>query len=255
MDNDDAMVGQILTRREAMLRFGAAGLGLLAGGAALGRAVAGGSPVQTKVDLYASPAMTEGPFFVDEKLNRSNVIGDTKREAVIKGLPLHLEIAVYTLTASGPRPLKGAHVDIWHCDAIGVYSDESHPMNSENTAGQHWLRGYQVTDEKGIVHFDTIYPGWYPGRSTHIHFKVRTFNGAKETHEFTSQWFFDEAVSDKVNAIASYSKREGRRTPNPRDGIYSERQVDGTSAGSHLMLALSDGKNGKVGKFSVGLRF
>jgi protocatechuate 3,4-dioxygenase beta subunit len=254
MDNDDAMVGQILTRREAMLRFGAAGIGLLAGGTALGKAIAVGEP-QKKVDLYASPALTEGPFFVDDKLNRSNLLGDTKREAVAKALPLHLAIAVYKLTSSGPKPLQGAHVDIWHCDAAGVYSDESHPMNSENTAGQHWLRGYQVADAKGIVQFDTIYPGWYPGRATHIHFKVRTFDGAKETHEFTSQWFFDEAVNEKVYTAPPYSKRDGQRTRNERDGIFSERQVDGTSAGSHLMLTLSDGKKGKVGKFSVGLRF
>ena len=86
-------------------------------------------------------------------------------------MPLTLTVALSQVAASGAcTPLANALVDMWHCDALGVYSD----VSSQNTLGQRFLRGYQVSDANGQVQFLTIYPGWYAGRAVHIHFKVRT---------------------------------------------------------------------------------
>ena len=105
-----------------------------------------------------SPAMTEGPFFVDEGLNRSDVTAGATHAAVTEGVPLLLEVAVVG-ARSGCAALAGVRVDIWHADANGDYSD----VGAQR--GRQFLRGYQVTDASGKVAFRTIYPGWYPGRA------------------------------------------------------------------------------------------
>jgi protocatechuate 3,4-dioxygenase beta subunit len=97
-------------------------------------------------------------------------------------------------------------VDIWHCDAFGVYSDAVDP--GFNTVGQKFLHGYQITDNNGSVELTTIYPGWYAGRTVHIHFKVRLFAGTTQTYSFTSQLYFDDTFTDQVFATqAPYNTR------------------------------------------------
>ena len=88
--------------------------------------------------------------------------------------------------------MAGAMVDICQCDAIGVYSDVRATNGFFNTGGQRFLRGYQVTDASGVAKFTTVYPGWYQGRSVHIHFKIRTNAGGRNA-EFVSQLYFDDA--------------------------------------------------------------
>lgn len=251
MDHDDKLVGQIISRRQA-LGLSVAGLAFLAGTKA-GAAEAEGISLD-EIDLVATPELTEGPFFVDNKLKRRNVIGETKRSSVKEGSPLKLAITVCQIKDGKAIPLKGAHVDIWHADAIGSYSDESpSPIQSEDTKGQTWLRGYQVTDEKGVVEFETIYPGWYQGRTSHIHFKIRSYSASGNvTHEFTSQFFFDEKVNDVVLKKAPYN---GLSKPvrNEQDGIYAYRQADGTRVGSHLMLKTKEVRGAYEATFSVAL--
>ena len=99
-------------------------------------------------------------------------------------------------------------MDIWHCDAHGLYSDVSDPRF--DTQGKKFLRGYQTTDSNGVAKFITIYPGWYQGRAVHIHFKIRS--GSGPVYEFVSQLFFDDALSDQVYNQAPYDGR-GARTP------------------------------------------
>ena len=107
---------------------------------------------------------------MDAKLNRSDIRSDAASGEVKEGAPLDLVLAVSALRAGGCAPLAGAHVDIWHCVATGVYSGVEDP--GYKTVGQTFLRGYQLTDDAGEVRFRTIYPGWYPGRAVHIHFKT-----------------------------------------------------------------------------------
>lgn len=254
MDNDDAIVGRILSRREALVTVGKAGLLLVTGGGLLGVA-RGVQTVKPSVHLVATPALTEGPFFVDERLKRSDVTAGTTRTAVTRGLPLLLTFKVYLLQRENYIPLKDVYVDIWQADVLGVYSDESNPMNGENTAHQTWLRGYQVTGSNGTVQFKTIFPGWYPSRTAHIHFKVRTFAGQNNTtSEFTSQLFFRDQDTDIVYARSPYNVRRKRSTTNSTDSVFNERQADGSVAGSHLLLNLREaGSNGFASEFAIVL--
>jgi hypothetical protein len=110
-------------------------------------------------------------------------------------------------------------VDIWHCDAQGVYSDATDP--GFNTVGQKFLRGYQETDANGQAQFLTIYPGWYNGRAVHIHFKIRTALD-ESGHEFTSQLFFNDDFTDVVYTQAPYASEGQRTLLNEQDGIYQQ---------------------------------
>jgi protocatechuate 3,4-dioxygenase beta subunit len=185
------------------------------------------------------PQQTEGPYFVDEELNRSDIRSDPRTGALKNGTPLKLTLAVSTQSGKNAcSAVTGAQVDIWHCDAQGIYSDVLDP--SFNTKGQKFLRGFQRTDSNGIVAFTTIYPGWYEGRAVHIHFKIRSAG-----HEFTSQIYFPDDLTDRVHA-ASYYRKPGHRTRNRDDGIF-------TSGGKDLILTPARTANGYAGTFSVGL--
>ncbi len=137
MDNDDATVGRIFTRREALQVVAQGGLGLAAVGGTYKLGYA--APLldnQPKVNLVASPVLTEGPFFVDEKLKRSDLVSGTTRPSVKNGVPLHINFTLYKLSGTTHTLVKDAHIDVWHADAIGVYSDENNPMNHEMTSHQ-----------------------------------------------------------------------------------------------------------------------
>ena len=258
MENDDAPVGTILCRRQVLRAAAQAGAGFLALNWLAPLIAAEPAPsTQPKVDLFASPALTEGPFFVDEKLNRSNIVGDTKRASVVNGLPLALGFTIYQMAGKVLAPMKDVQVDVWHSDAAGAYSDESNPMNHEDTSKQTWLRGFQKTADDGKVAFETIVPGWYQGRTAHIHFKVRLYSAAgAKTYEFTSQLFVDDAITTAVYANAPYSSRPSRNTTNANDSVYNTTGTNGAVAGSQLLLGLTpaSSNNGYVGTFSIGLQ-
>jgi protocatechuate 3,4-dioxygenase beta subunit len=203
-------------------------------------------------EVEATPQQTEGPYFVDEKLNRSDIKSDPSNGAQ-EGVPMNLVIHVYDVDNGACVPLKGAQVDIWHANASGVYSD----VQQMGTQGNKFLRGYQVTDDNGTVRFTTIYPGWYPGRAVHIHFKIRTFEGANETLEFTSQFFFNDTISDQVYSQSPYREHGIRDTRNSQDSIFNGASLDGsvqTHAGEHVMLNVTKQDQGYLGTFNVGLK-
>jgi len=186
-----------------------------------------------------TPPQTEGPYWVDERLNRSDIRVDPSDGSIEPGVPLQLVVNVLRADQDC-SPASGVQVDVWHCDAGGLYSDEA----ANDTVGRKFLRGYQVTDADGAVQFTTIYPGWYRGRTIHIHFRIRTFDGATKTYDFTSQVYFDDAISDAVLANAPYNMRGARDTTNANDTIFD--------AATLLALA-DDGNGGYVGTFDVAL--
>jgi protocatechuate 3,4-dioxygenase beta subunit len=190
------------------------------------------------------PAQTEGPYFVEERLERSDIRFDPKSGTAKAGVPLRLSFRLSRVNAGNCVPLAGAQVHVWHCDAAGVYSDVRDP--SFDTRGQQFLRGFQKTDADGVATFSTIYPGWYRGRAVHIHFKVRYPADAKRTHEFTSQIYFDDALSDAIFTVPPYAGRGKRDTRNAEDGIYSR-------GGRQLMLPLAKENAGYAGTFELGL--
>ena len=141
-------------------------------------------------------------------------------------MPLTLTILVQNLTSGGCSALAGAYVDVWHCDAKGIYSDEAsyNPGGGTGvvtTTGQKFLRGYQIADANGQVQFTTIYPGWYSGRTIHVHVRVRTYSGATVLGNFVSQIFFDDSISNIVLAQAAYSRSTARDTVNSNDMVYN----------------------------------
>src|SRR5690606_21898615 len=213
MDNDDLTVGRILTRREILALFGAAGLTALTppGGMAQAAPVGG---------CIVRPEMIEGPYFVDERLERSDSRPEPATGEVPAGLPRTLGFLVSRLDGGTCVPLRDATVDLWQCDARGEYSAFEDRQAGFDTRGRAFLRGYQRTDADGIARFTTIYPGWYPGRAVHVHFKIRTAGPDGRSWEFTSQLYFDEAVTDQVHARPPYAEKGRRDTLNDADGFY-----------------------------------
>jgi protocatechuate 3,4-dioxygenase beta subunit len=174
--------------------------------------------------------MTEGPFYVDEALVRRDIRDGREGSE----LALRLKIVDAATCAAIP----GAAVDLWHCDAQGNYSATS-PAN----ANERFLRGRQIAGADGIVDFATIYPGWYPGRTPHIHLKVLV--GAREAA--TSQLFFPDELSAKVYARPPYAARGSANTTNGADGVLRwARGADGAwpkmaENGARLMGTLTVG--------------
>jgi protocatechuate 3,4-dioxygenase beta subunit len=190
------------------------------------------APPLSPVDLLAgattcplTPETIAGPTWFDAHAVRSDVREDRP------GSPLDLAFRVEG--GGGCAPVPAAVVDLWQCDATGVYSgfagaapgqggsragaDEYGDPESRATAPQRFLRGTQVTGGDGVVRFASIYPGWYPTRTAHLHLKVHL--DARTV--LTTQLFFDDAVTDAVYAVAPYSAHPGRDTRNDRDAFYS----------------------------------
>ncbi len=234
------MTTDLLHGRRAALRA------LAAGGAVSvpNRALARRETPSVAPVCVLTPAQTEGPFFVDEHLERADIRSDASDGSIRQGVPLLLALRVFAVTARGCEPVRNAAVDVWHCDAAGVYSDAD--GMGLRTRGTKFLRGYQVSDADGAVHFTTIYPGAYRGRAVHIHFKVRTNTGDRR-NEFTSQLYFDDALTDRVHAAAPYAASIGQRTRNAQDGLFR-------TGGRALILDARQAADGYAGAFDVGLR-
>lgn len=223
------------SRRAALAALGVTGATLLAG-----RTLAQDKRAPACV---LTPAQTEGPYFVDEKLERSDIRSDPSDGSVRPGVPLALQLRVSSVDGAACRAVSGAIVDVWHCDAAGIYSDVNDMRLG--TRGSKFLRGYQVTDGEGRVRFTTIYPGAYPGRAVHIHFKVRT-GASGRSREFTSQLYFDDTLTDRVHARVPYAGAGASRTRNEGDGLYR-------AGGRQLRLDVVPAGEGYAAVYEVGL--
>lgn len=244
------------TRRQALGAMGALGVALFAGCGGGGggssdsastttttsSSTSSGGTTSSDLSCVVTPEVTEGPYFVDEKLERYDLTGDTIEASVLNGLPLYLEITVYDVSSGSCTPAGDVQIDIWHASATGLYSDEA----VQGTSGETFLRGYQVTGSDGTVSFKTIYPGWYSGRTVHIHIKARRYDGSgNQTQAATTQMFFDDSVTDEVMASLPYSSRGGRDTRNATDNIYKD--------GLLLELGETADGSGYTGVFTLGL--
>lgn len=247
MDNDDRQVGRVLSRREALRLLGATGAVMLAGQEP-GRAAAQDTPTARTAlpDCIVTPAQTEGPYYRDVQLDRSDIRTDPTDGSVRSGVPLRLTLRVLDISRNRCSPAAGAVVDVWHCDALGLYSGVRDVNRLFDTSGKKFLRGYQTTDADGTVRFVTIYPGWYPGRTVHIHFKVRSEPRSNQQYEFTSQLYFDDRVTDRVHALEPYASRGRRSVTNAGDGIFRD-------GGDLLTLSLDETDQGYAARFDVGL--
>jgi protocatechuate 3,4-dioxygenase beta subunit len=228
-----------LTRRGSLLRLGGLAAGALGAGAwrlttADAAAAAGAGPAAVASGLVTcvlSPEQTLGPYDTEGDRVRRNV-----REGR-PGVPLRLRTTV--VDVSDCTPIRGAAVDIWHCDASGTYSG----FAQEGTRGETFMRGIQRTDRGGLAIFDTIYPGWYEGRTVHIHVQVHL--GGDVLH--TGQLYFPDSVTDVVFRRSPYSRRPGRTTRNASDSIFR-------NGGSRSLLRLRRSGSGYVGRITMGVQ-
>jgi protocatechuate 3,4-dioxygenase beta subunit len=193
------------------------------------------------------PEQTEGPYFVDEQLHRSDIRSDPSDGSVQEGVPLRLSFHVSRIASDTCTPLEGAIVDVWHCDVRGRYSDVPDLNAFFDTRGKKFLRGSQTTDARGIAQFITVYPGWYPGRTVHIHVKIRTPPAAPRGFAWTSQLYFDDALTNQVHAQPPYATKGPSPMTNDRDGLFR-------SGGRQLLLQLTKDAQGYGSTFEIGLQ-
>ncbi len=186
-----------------------------------------GGGTTTRPDCVLTPEQEEGPFYID--------LAQVRRDIVENRLGVPLTLALTIVDADTCEPIRNAAVDIWHCDALGVYSGEP----SEDSEGETFLRGIQLTDGSGLAEFATIYPGQYPGRTTHIHIKVHVggrrnggvYSGGHVSH--TGQLFTTDRRDAEVFAQAPYNRNTTAITPRNADGVFRDQ------GGSSSVLALA----------------
>ncbi len=155
------------------------------------------------VSCILTPEQTEGPYYIaGERLRRNITDGHP-------GASMLLRTTVVDATTC--RPIKNAAVDVWHADAAGVYSGFGSGVSSRT-----FMRGIQRTNARGLAEFRTVYPGWYQGRTVHIHVKVHVDGNVVHT----GQLYFSDALTDKVYGRAPYSSRPNRTTRNADDMIF-----------------------------------
>jgi protocatechuate 3,4-dioxygenase beta subunit len=227
--------GSPITRRRVLRWAGGLGLALVvpgcsddetpersAAGTTTGPMTTAGA---TTPDCVLTPELTEGPYYLDLDLMRRDITEGRSG--------LAYDLAVKVVDAESCEPIEDAIVDVWHCDAEGVYSG----VEGDGT----FLRGVQVADGTGTVTFRTIFPGWYSGRAVHIHLKV--IQGGQT---WTGQLFFDDEALEAVYALEPYSARGPADVPNESDGIF------GQSEGSTIVATELSGDRAS-GRVMIGV--
>ncbi|MBJ8342603.1 intradiol ring-cleavage dioxygenase [Antrihabitans sp. YC3-6] len=265
MNDDIERSRRRISRRRALTLGGAVGLGGVltacaadsgSGSPATGTATAttsatssattAGSTVEELLARAPQCALskeeTQGPYWFDVDSIRNDLREDRPGTTFV--LALRVQDGAMCAVDPSAGGIANAVVEIWHCDAGGVYSgfesgssggpgggrpgqsstggetsDGSYSSGDQEatpTDDATYLRGAQTTDANGIAQFTTIFPGWYPGRAAHIHLKVHV----DRKTVLTSQLFFEETLLDEVYATAPYNSHTGSRTTNASDNIY-----------------------------------
>lgn len=203
-----------------------------------------------------SKEQTPGPYWFDVDSIRTDIRED--RPGTTLALALRVQDTSQCISGGNAAPVANSVVEIWHCDAGGRYSgfepcatgggrggggappggpppggtpgavdSAGETSNGSYSVGDAeaatgddgtYLRGAQVADSNGVVQFVTIYPGWYRGRTTHIHCKVHI---DKKT-VLTTQLFIDDTITDQAYTAAPYNEHTGRDTTNSTDNIFDE---------------------------------
>ena len=225
------MSDHTFTRRSTLAKFGGIVAAAAGGRALLTDDAAGGNLAVESgaVACVLTPELTEGPYYI---------AGEKLRRDIREGHPgTLLSLRLRVLSASTCKPIKGAAVDIWHADAAGNYSGFGNAAASRT-----FLRGIQKTDATGLAVFTTVYPGWYQGRTVHIHVKVHV--GGSVVH--TGQLFFPDSLTDTVYQASPYTARGTRQVRNANDSIF-------VNGGKRSILALKKSGAGYIGSISMGV--
>jgi protocatechuate 3,4-dioxygenase beta subunit len=210
------------------------------------------SPLETVFDANTScilaPEVTDGPYYVVGEYLRSNV----KEEEYCEGVDLFLEVQYVDVNTCEPVPAVA--VDVWNCNATGIYSGISTSGNyAADGYNSTYLRGIQLTDHDGVVQFETIFPGHYEGRATHTHLLAHT-NATVEPNGTISVWnapvthigqlFWPEALRSAVEAIYPYTTNTQAVTSNDDDQwsiVQTDASYDPFPQFVYLGDSISDG--------------
>jgi protocatechuate 3,4-dioxygenase beta subunit len=223
-----------ISRREALAGLGVGAGAVVAGSrlpglfGGLGSADAASTTATAAGSCLLTPEVTEGPYWIANKLTRRDV-RDGQPGTL---LTLHL----YVENAKTCKVISGADVEIWHANAAGSYS-------GVNGNSKRYLRGHQKTSASGLAIFKTVYPGWYTGRTTHIHVKVHV--GGNEVH--TGQLFFPDTTNAAVYRTGTYAPRGQADMKNASDNIYEQ------AGAAKAQLHMRKGANGYVGTMTMGV--
>jgi protocatechuate 3,4-dioxygenase beta subunit len=222
-----------ITRRTSLLRAGGLVAAVAVGGCASSDSSsssgASGSASGESAECVLTPEQTEGPYYLD---------GAKERRDITEGRPgTALALALTVVDAASCKPIGGAAVDVWHCDALGEYS-------GVDGGGGMFMRGVQRADSRGVARFDTVYPGWYTGRAVHIHVMVHVEGNVVHT----GQLYFPESSTDAVYREEPYSSRPGPDVRNAEDAIFA-------SGGRESTLRIARGSGGSyAGALRMGVR-
>lgn len=238
----DANEPRAIDRRTMLRGAGVAGLAAAFGPRAL--ALLGAEEARAATTCVLTPEATEGPYWVEDTMTRRDI-----REGK-PGLPLQIRFTI--VNARSCRAIRGADVEIWHANAEGAYSGfdgasaGGPPGGGIARTSTRYLRGHQKTDRQGRAEFLTVFPGWYPGRTPHIHLKVHV--GGDVVH--TGQVFFDERITAAVYRRPPYRARGQADTPHAADSVYDQ------AGGSRAQLKLTkrpNGARGHLGTIVIGV--
>ena len=238
MEIDDQQIGRLLTRRQVIHLFGA---GVIASTGAT-------HPAERRLNLPAyivRPEQTEGAFFKDFELYRNDLRVDSITKSVLSGISIQLIFHVLRVVQDQCTPLSGVKVDLWQCDLNGHYSGFRN--RGDDLCKENFLRGYPLTYSEGVAQFTTIFPGWYSGRTAHIHLKLSMEVHHGKGYEFSTQLYFDDALTDHFYSSPPYDWLPERQVRNSNDRILRRR------GGQQLMLDVSPAETGSSATFPIGL--
>jgi protocatechuate 3,4-dioxygenase beta subunit len=224
-----------IRRREALTALGGLGLTGVLGGA-VATLTGGAPPAAAAGSCVLSPEVTEGPYWIDVSLTRRDI-----REGKA-GLPL--EIVFTVENAKTCETISGADVEIWHCDATGEYSGFDGAGHAKSST--RYLRGHQKSAADGRARFLTVFPGWYSGRTPHIHLKVHVGGGVVHT----GQVFFNEKTTAAVYRKSPYKSHGQPDTRHAADNIY---QQAGSSKAELKLTRRTNGRTGYRGSITLGV--
>jgi len=224
-----------MKRRNLLKGLGALGIGAMfplprligASGSESGSKL---TPLQQEASsCWLTPALTEGPYYLNANLIRQDITEGRP------GMPFHMRFKIINFEC---QPVPNVLVDVWHCDKDGNYS------GFNGFVGQTFMRGIQTADSNGEAVFDTVYPGWYMGRATHIHFKVRLTSSTY----VTSQFCFLDSINNMIYATPLYVNRGPNPTTNAMDGIFHNANPQYL-----VMDVTANGSGGYDGNYTIGI--
>ncbi|EUC40310.1 hypothetical protein COCMIDRAFT_9781 [Bipolaris oryzae ATCC 44560] len=202
-----------------------------------------------------SPETTQGPYWVSGELIRQDM---TDGEP---GVPLTLDIQIIDVNTC--KPVPQVYLEAWHCNSTGVYSgvvaNGNGNSSDESNLNATFGRGINLSDDDGVVTFETVFPGHYTGRATHIHVLSHvgaslnannTLAGGNITH--VGQLFFDQDLISLVETQEPYASNTQELTTNADDDILAGEAAEVDPFVEYVLLG-DDVSEGIFGWIAFGM--